>query len=108
MNAAPLFLITSGTRGTGLRVSDPVRPRLALVDLDRRQSRLNQGKGKKDRLVPVPSDFKETLATHSSGEAIGSRYRFRCRMRVPMVASGPSWARVSPATLAEAVGSPSL
>jgi integrase/recombinase XerD len=49
---------------TGARVSELIHIQLADVDLDRCQIRINQGKGKKDRLVPFPNAFKETLAAH--------------------------------------------
>ncbi len=49
---------------TGVRVSELVNIRLADVDLDRCQIRINQGKDKKDRVVPFPDPFKETLAMH--------------------------------------------
>ncbi|GMU26343.1 MAG: hypothetical protein AMXMBFR16_12480 [Candidatus Uhrbacteria bacterium] len=52
---------------TGVRVSELVHIRLADVDLDRCQIRINQGKGGKDRIVPFPSAFKETLAVHVAG-----------------------------------------
>jgi len=38
--------------------------RLTDVDFDRCQVRINEGKGRKDRVVPFPSSFKETLALH--------------------------------------------
>lgn len=40
--------------------------RLADVDLDRCQIRINAGKGNKDRVVPFPPSFKETLALHGA------------------------------------------
>ena len=49
---------------TGARVSELVHIRLGDVDLDRCQIRINQGKGKKDRVVPFPHGFRETLALH--------------------------------------------
>jgi len=49
---------------TGVRVSELVNIRLADVDLDRCQMRITQGKGGKDRIVPFPNAFKETLALH--------------------------------------------
>ncbi len=49
---------------TGVRVNELVHIRLADVDLDRCQIRINQGKGNKDRVVPFPDPFKETLALH--------------------------------------------
>src|SRR6266567_5870479 len=49
---------------TGVRVSELIAIRLADVDFDRCQIRINDGKGRKDRVVPFPSSFKETLALH--------------------------------------------
>lgn len=49
---------------TGVRVSELVNIRLADVDLDRCQIRITEGKGKKDRVVPFPDGFKETLGMH--------------------------------------------
>ncbi len=52
---------------TGVRVSELVRIRLNDLDLDRCQIRINQGKGAKDRIVPFPTGFRETLAVHAVG-----------------------------------------
>jgi len=49
---------------TGVRVSELVNIHLADVDLDRCQIRITEGKGKKDRVVPFPEGFKETLGMH--------------------------------------------
>jgi integrase/recombinase XerD len=49
---------------TGVRVGELVSIRLAEVDLDRCQIRITEGKGGKDRVVPFPDPFKETLALH--------------------------------------------
>jgi integrase/recombinase XerD len=49
---------------TGARVSELVRIKLTDVDFDRCQIRINNGKGGKDRMVPFPAAFKETLAVH--------------------------------------------
>lgn len=62
---------------TGVRVSELVNVRLADVDFDRCQVRINQGKGNKDRVVPFPALFKETLALHASeAEKKGASYLF--------------------------------
>ncbi len=62
---------------TGVRVSELVNLRLDDVDLDRCQLRVNAGKGGKDRLVPFPPSFKETLALHRAGlQAKGATYLF--------------------------------
>jgi integrase/recombinase XerD len=49
---------------TGVRVSELVNIRLDEVDLDRCQIRITRGKGGKDRVVPFPDSFKETLGQH--------------------------------------------
>jgi len=49
---------------TGVRVSELVKIRLADVDLDRCQITIVQGKGGKDRVVPFPGGFRETLGMH--------------------------------------------
>lgn len=45
--------------GSGLRVHEIVQLRREDIDLHKGQIRINQGKGKKDRIVPVPRGFKE-------------------------------------------------
>ncbi len=49
---------------TGARVSELVAIRADDVDLDACRIRITQGKGAKDRYVPFPESFKETLALH--------------------------------------------
>jgi len=49
---------------TGVRVAELVAIRLDDVDLDACRIRITQGKGTKDRTVPFPGSFKETLALH--------------------------------------------
>jgi integrase/recombinase XerD len=49
---------------TGVRVSELVKIKLSEVDSDRCQIKITQGKGKKDRIVPFPNSFKETLMLH--------------------------------------------
>lgn len=62
---------------TGVRVSELVRILLSDVDFDRCQMRINQGKGKKDRIVPFPEDFKEVLMMHAQSIAQkGGKYLF--------------------------------
>jgi integrase/recombinase XerD len=50
---------------TGIRVSELINIRLTDVDYERCQIRINEGKGKKDRMVPFPTAFKEVLAMHA-------------------------------------------
>lgn len=62
---------------TGVRVSELVKIKLADVDLDACQIRINVGKGKKDRVVPFAPAFKETLALHVRGRRDeGGEYLF--------------------------------
>lgn len=49
---------------TGVRVSELVNIRLSDVDFSACQIRINEGKGNKDRVVPFPVSFRETLAMH--------------------------------------------
>ncbi|MBV9650591.1 MAG: tyrosine-type recombinase/integrase [Pseudonocardiales bacterium] len=49
---------------TGVRVAELVGIRLDDVDLDACRLRITHGKGGKDRYVPFPAAFKETLALH--------------------------------------------
>lgn len=49
---------------TGVRVSELVAIRLDHVDLDTCRIRIVNGKGGKDRTVPFPPAFKETIALH--------------------------------------------
>jgi len=49
---------------TGVRVSELANIRLWDVDFELCQIRINKGKGNKDRIVPFPASFKETLAMH--------------------------------------------
>lgn len=50
---------------TGARISELVRITLEDVDFDRCQIRINQGKRRKNRMVPFPQSFKETLTIHA-------------------------------------------
>ena len=49
---------------TGVRVAELVRIRVEDVDLDACRIRITQGKGGKDRTVPFPNPFQETLTLH--------------------------------------------
>lgn len=53
---------------TGVRVQELVNITLDDIDFDRCQIRVNQGKGKKDRIVPFPEDFRETLMLYVKAE----------------------------------------
>lgn len=49
---------------TGVRVTELIHIKLTDIDFDRCQIRINEGKGKKDRIVPYPNGFREILAIH--------------------------------------------
>ena len=49
---------------TGVRVSELVNIKISDIDFKSHQIKVNQGKGKKDRIVPFPKGFKEFLAMH--------------------------------------------
>ncbi len=49
---------------TGIRVSELIRLKITDVDLDRCQIKIISGKGQKDRIVPFPKSFRETLALY--------------------------------------------
>ncbi|CAO5683356.1 MAG: Tyrosine recombinase XerC [Holosporales bacterium] len=69
---------------TGARVSELVRILISDVDFDRCQIRINQGKGKKDRIVPFPESFKEVLAIHAQSVLKkGGKYLFESSWKKP-------------------------
>jgi integrase/recombinase XerD len=49
---------------TGIRVSELVAVRLDDVDFEQMHIRIDDGKGGRDRIVPFPPTFRETLALH--------------------------------------------
>lgn len=49
---------------TGIRVGELIKVKREDVDLEACQIKIKQGKGKKDRIVPFPSSFRETLLAH--------------------------------------------
>jgi integrase len=63
---------------TGIRVSELVHIKISDIDLDSCQIRINQGKGKKDRIVPFPDNFKEVIAIHMHNtKDKGSEYEYQ-------------------------------
>ena len=69
---------------TGVRVSELIAIRLTEVDLDRCQLRVTAGKGGKDRVVPFPVAFKETLALHMAAMARqGATHLFESNWKKP-------------------------
>ena len=58
---------------TGVRVSELIRVKLEDIDFTNCQIRIVAGKGKKDRQVPFPKSFRETLVLHASN-AVKSKH----------------------------------
>lgn len=50
---------------TGIRVSELIRLKRSDVDLDSCHIKIISGKGQKDRIVPFPKSFRETLALYT-------------------------------------------
>lgn len=74
---------------TGVRVSELVKLKLSDVDVDRCQIKVIEGKGKKDRIVPFPNNFKEILALHiDTMEKIGAKYLFESSWNKPYTDRG--------------------
>lgn len=53
---------------TGVRVNELVNIKLQDIDFDNCQIRINLGKGSKDRVVPFPYSFRETLMLYTNNE----------------------------------------
>jgi integrase len=74
---------------TGVRVSELVRIHIDDVDLDACRIRITQGKGAKDRTVPFPSSFKETLALHIDAQrATAAAFLFESSWKKPYSTGG--------------------
>lgn len=69
---------------TGIRVQELVNIQIADIDYDRCQIRINKGKGSKDRIVPFPIDFRETLMLFANTEqSKGAVYLFESNRKKP-------------------------
>lgn len=74
---------------TGVRVSELINIKIEEVDFDRCQIRITQGKGKKDRIVPFPISFRETLAIHAdTTRKKGGKYLFESSWKKPYTDRG--------------------
>ena len=74
---------------TGIRVQELVNIKITDIDFDRCQIRINKGKGNKDRLVPFPEYFKETLVLFTSSEQDkGAAYLFESNRKRPFTTRG--------------------
>jgi integrase len=83
---------------TGVRVAELVAIRISEVNLDTCRIRITHGKGGKDRYVPFPTSFKETLALHiNAAQDKGAMFLFESSWKSPTPPAGS--APCSPATL---------
>jgi integrase/recombinase XerD len=74
---------------TGVRVAELVAIRIADVDLDACRIRITNGKGGKDRSVPFPASFKETLALHIDHQhSKGAAFLFESSWKKPYSTRG--------------------
>jgi integrase/recombinase XerD len=74
---------------TGVRVAELVKIRIEDVDLDACRIRITQGKGGKDRYVPFPAAFKETLALHlAAARDKGAVFLFESSWKKPYSTRG--------------------
>lgn len=74
---------------TGVRVSEFIKIKISDVDFEACQIRILQGKGKKDRVVPFPSIFKEVLAIHADTMVKkGAIYLFESTRKKPYTDRG--------------------
>lgn len=76
---------------TGVRVAELVAIRIDEVDLDADacRIRITHGKGGKDRVVPFPSSFKETLALHiDTQRGKGATFLFESSWKKPYSTRG--------------------
>jgi integrase/recombinase XerD len=69
---------------TGARISEFIKIKINHIDFDRCQIRIQQGKGDKDRQVPFPISFRETLALHVDNiKKQGATYLFESSWKKP-------------------------
>ncbi len=87
----PMRLIAGLLYGAGLRLMEACRIRVKDVDFDRRQIIIRDGKGEKDRAVPLPTRLVDGL-TRQLESVRGKRHCFR-KPRRPAVQRGCSTLR---------------
>lgn len=64
------WLMASMLYGTGMRLMECIRLRILDVDFEYQQIIIRNGKGQKDRVVPLPKKLKSTLASHFENRKI--------------------------------------
>lgn len=74
---------------TGVRVNELVNIKLQDIDFTNCQIRINLGKGSKDRIVPFPINFRETLMLYANNEITsGAIYLFESNRKKAFTTRG--------------------
>jgi len=74
---------------TGVRVNELVNIKLQDIDFTNCQIRINLGKGSKDRIVPFPINFRETLMLYANnGTTSGAIYLFESNRKKAFTTRG--------------------
>lgn len=74
---------------TGVRVNELINIKLQDIDYDSCQIRINLGKGSKDRIVPFPVGFRETLMLYAKNEETsGAIYLFESNRKKAFTTRG--------------------
>ncbi len=74
---------------TGVRVNELINIKLQDIDFDNCQIRINLGKGSKDRVVPFPHSFRETLMLYAKNEGTsGAIYLFESNRKTLFTTRG--------------------
>lgn len=74
---------------TGVRVNELVNIKLQDIDYDSCQIRINLGKGSKERIVPFPVGFRETLMLYAKNEETsGAIYLFESNRKKAFTTRG--------------------
>lgn len=72
-----------------MRVQELVNVKINDINFDCCQIRINKGKGNKDRIVPFPQDFKETLMMFVNGKKDKNAiYLFESNRKKPFTTRG--------------------
>lgn len=90
----PTWLMASLLYGSGLRLLECVRLRVKDVDFERRELRLREGKGDKDRLVPLAATLVGPLRAHIA--EVRERYEKDLRAGAAWVELPSAFERKSP------------
>lgn len=86
-------LMASLLYGTGMRLMDCVRLRVQDVDFEYQQIVVRDGKGKKDRVVPLPERLADALKTHLDSSKWGLVNGVRVKLNKKNMTAGTGYLR---------------